>query len=310
MPKELTHWILAEQAFAGLDAGCQLKGLIGKHHELYLAGAVLPDTLMHLFHGPQARTALALAKRFHDTGANSYEPFILAEERFPGGFPPRLLACLLGIIAHMQADIVFHPYIYSISGATDIGLHYHLETALDVYFEHTVAAPPIRHLADLVRPDTQDELIAACALIFDPLGELPGKTIGHTLDLHCRFQGLYDRTHWKLLVRALGRLHVPPFRNYQHLFYPISMAKDAPPLTGQGQWRHPVTGELRTDSIEELASRVVRRTTAVMERIATLGSLARALAEPPGENLLTGMYGVQAKAMTTPPENREKGQKV
>lgn len=308
MPKELTHWILAERAFAGLDANCPLQGIIDKHHDLYLSGAVLPDTLMHLFHGPQAPTALALAKRFHDTGTNSYAPFIRAEEHFPDGFPTNLLACLLGIIAHMQADIVFHPYVYSLSGVTDIGRHYRLETALDVYFMRRDVSLPARHLRDLVRPGTRDDLVTACSLIFDPSGELPSEIVGHTLDLHCRFQQLYDRTHWKLLVRLLGSLHAPPFKDYQHLFYPLRMTRDNGLLTGHEQWQHPITGELLTTSIDELSRQVVRRTTTVMERIAEHGSLTKALTEPPGENLLTGMYGVKASQMVGAHEKQGKDQ--
>ena len=41
MPKELTHWLLAERALAGLPAGSVIAGTIRDHHNLYLAGAVV-----------------------------------------------------------------------------------------------------------------------------------------------------------------------------------------------------------------------------------------------------------------------------
>jgi hypothetical protein len=51
MPKELTHWILADRALAGLSDGSRLRGLIQEHHDCYLGGAVLPDTLLHHVRG-------------------------------------------------------------------------------------------------------------------------------------------------------------------------------------------------------------------------------------------------------------------
>ena len=297
MPKELAHWILAGQAYAGLDSGCPLKGIIEDHFELYLAGAVLPDTLLHLFSGPDSTTSLALAKRFHDTDGNSYTPFIQAEEHFQGGFPPGLLACLLGILAHMQADIVFHPFVYSISGVTDIGRHYRVETAIDVYFIRKIAAPPARLLRDLAKPHIWDDLVTACSMIFDPSGELPCKAIEQALSLHCRFQRMYCQTFWKTLARILSFLHVPLLKDNQYLFYPLNMDKDDGIITGREQWRHPVTGEPRGGSIEDMAGQAVQRTTAIIKRIAESGSLTKALTDPPGENLLTGMYGVKACEM-------------
>lgn len=301
MPKEKTHWILAEQAFAGLPPS-PLKTILWTHHDLYLSGAVLPDTLMHLFHGPQARTALALSKRFHDTGGNSYAPFIEAEARCADGIPPRLMACLLGMIAHMQADIVFHPFIYAVGGTEDIGRHYRLETALDGYSQRRIAPAPARYLKDLLDAAARDDLTTASAMIFDPGGELPRESHEQALDLHCRFQGFYDRTHWQLAVRLLGLLHVPLVKNYQHLFYPLHPGSDDVLLAGTVPWQHPVTGELRTDSIEVLAGHAVQCTIDILTRIAEAGSLAPALTEPPGENLLTGMYGVRAEAMTAAPK--------
>lgn len=299
MPKELTHWILAERAYDGLDSGSPLKGVIATHHDLYLAGAVLPDTLMHLFHGRHASTALSLANRFHDTAANSYTPFIRAEERFAGGFPSSLLACLLGVLAHMQGDIVFHPYVYALTGVTDMGRHYRLETAIDVYFMRRGVIPPTRHLRDLMTPRTREDLVSACSLIFDPNDELPRKIMGHALDLHCRFQNLYDRILWKLAARILGNLPGSPVRDKQHLFYPLDISRDDELIIRQREWQHPITGEHHDSSVAELADQVVRRTINLMERIERFGSMATALSDPPGENLLTGIFGVKQRDMRT-----------
>ena len=64
-----------------------------------------------------------------------------------------------------------------------------------------------------------------------------------------------------------------------------------------GIWRHPVTGEERTETPDDLAKEVVRRTVALFGRIDAQGGLKDALGMPPGENLLTGLYGVREQEM-------------
>ena len=291
MPKELTHWILADRALAGLSNDSRLRELIQKHHDCYLGGAVLPDTLLHHVRGPHAATALALAKQFHDSAGNSYAPLILAEQRFPDGLPPAVLACLLGVITHMQADIVFHPFVYALTGTTGIGRHYRLETDMDVHFLHGGAQPAVRRMADLVSPATRPVLVDTCALIFDPGSQLPRQALEQALKHHCRFQGLYDRTFWKLAVRLASLLAGAPYREQRHLFYPLPGTGRVKHENNTVEWRHPVSGDPRRTSLEQLADDTVQRCTTLFEHMETVGSLATVLSNSPGENLLTGMHG-------------------
>jgi hypothetical protein len=76
------------------------------------------------------------------------------------------------------------------------------------------------------------------------------------------------------------------------------MSREDPMITGQDEWRHPVTGEPRSTGITELANQAVERSAALMERIGKTGSLSAALTNPPGENLLTGMSGVMQREMS------------
>jgi len=138
LPKEITHWILAEHALAGLGSESRLFGIIQANKNEYLGGAVLPDTLLHLFRGPYAAKSLDLAGRFHDTDVNSYLPLIKAESRLNNVIPDPYLSCLLGVISHIIADSVFHPYIYAMAGMDDIGRHYQQETDIDVFLCRTI----------------------------------------------------------------------------------------------------------------------------------------------------------------------------
>ncbi|HBG04012.1 MAG: hypothetical protein A2075_02545 [Geobacteraceae bacterium GWC2_58_44] len=298
MPKELTHWMLAERALACLPSGSRLQGTIAQHRHAYLGGAVLPDTLAHIFRGPFHPTARVLGHRFHDAAGNSYAPLIRAERHFPDGIPPALLSCFLGVICHMEADMALHPYVYAATGSAGIGEHYRLETGIDLHFVKSGAAPAQRRLDRLLCSSTKEVMVSAAGFLFDPEGELPRRALEHSLALHCRFQAMYDRAFWKLAVRVLGRLCGSPFREQRHLFYPLRAPRvGVIGAEGAGKWRHPESGEIRSDSIDELARQAVERTVAVFRRIEAAGTLAAALGSPPGANLLTGLHGV-GKGMT------------
>jgi len=291
MPKELTHWIIAQRALDGLDADSRIGDVIRGHHRLYLAGAVLPDTLLHLFRGPHAAAALALAHRFHDTVDNSYGPLIAVEQRHDGVLPPPLLACLLGVITHMLTDMTFHPFVYSQANADDMGGHYRVETAIDVHFLEHGFAPPIRLVAELVDSTTSPCLVDALAQLFDPTGSLPRPALEHALRLHCRFQALYNRTIWKLAVRLLARLLGPPFRDQQHLFYPLASGKKTDLVGEIAEWRHPCSGVLMRKSLEQLADDATTNIVKTFKSIEKEGNLSATLESDPGANLLTGMHG-------------------
>jgi hypothetical protein len=293
MPKELTHWMLAERALAGLPDGSRLARIIARHREAYLGGAVLPDTLAHVFRGPFHPTARLLGHRFHDAPGNSYEPLIRAEARFPDGLPPALFSCFLGVISHMEADMVLHPYVYAATGSAGIGEHYRLETAIDVSLLRRGAAPAQRRLDRLLGASTREVLISAAGLLFDPEGELPRRALQRSLALHCRFQSMYERTFWKLAVRLLARLCGSPFLEQRHLFYPLTGSGGRSIEAGHdGEWCHPETGELKSASLDDLAREAVERTVAVFRRIEAAGTLEAALVSAAGANLLTGLHGV------------------
>lgn len=297
MPKELTHWILAERALAGLDNNSRIGEIIRAHRGLYLAGAVLPDTLLHLFRGPYAPVAPALANSFHDAGGNSYAPLIRVEQGFPDSLPTPLLACLLGVLAHMQGDIIFHPFVFGVAGINNVGRHYRLETAIDVYLMRRGAITPTRHLRPLVTPQTREELVTVGSLLFDPQGTLHPSSMGEAIDLHCRFQDMYDRTFWKLLAHISSSLPGSQMRGKQHLFYPLGKPRYDSLIIESGSWMHPVTGKRNATTIDELADQAVLSTITALNDIEHQGSLAAALTKTPGENLLTGMHGVKRKEM-------------
>lgn len=296
MPKELTHWMLAERVLTLLPKGGLVQGTIAQHRKAYLGGAVLPDTLAHIFRGPFHPTARVLGHRFHDAAGNSYAPLIAAERQFPDGLPPALFSCFLGVLSHMEADIALHPFVYAATGGAGIGEHYRLETGIDLHFLKRGELPTVRRLDRLLCPSSREVMVNAAGLLFDPAGELPRRALEHSLELHCRFQAMYDRTFWKLLVRVLGRVCGSPFREQRQLFYPLrGSRRDMGVVNKVGAWCHPESGMLQSASLDELAKLAVERTVALFLKIEGAGSIEAALGSAPGANLLTGLHGVAKK---------------
>jgi hypothetical protein len=293
MPKEITHWMIAERVLARLPAGSRLHGAICAHRGAYLGGAVLPDTLAHIFRGPYHPTARQLGHRFHDPAANSYAPLIRAAERFPDGIPAPFLACFLGVISHMEADVALHPYVFAATKGGGMGEHYRLETAIDVHFLRRGEAPAKRRLDRLLCDSSKEVLVQSAGMLFDPLGELPRRALEHSLALHCRFQAMYDRTLWKLAARVLAKACGSPFSEQRHLFYPLGKSGGGiSENVGNGRWRHPESGEEMSGTLEDLTRAAEERTVEVFGRIEQAGTFGAALAALPGANLLTGLTGV------------------
>ena len=298
MPKELTHWILAAQTLEQLPGDSRVRDAIASHRDIYLAGAVLPDTLLYLHDGPHAAEAHWLAHCFHNTEGNSFAPLISAVRDESGHLSAPLLACLLGVISHIEADITFHPFVYAGSGTAVISLHYRLETALDTFFLRQGVVPPVRLMKDLVTPSSREVLATTCSLLFDQGDKLPRQAVDRAISLHCRIQAMYDSTFWKLAIMMLSSLPGSRYSCRRHLFYPLHISQNGSEiLNGSGNWRHPVTGELQLTTIEDLAAEAVRKTVGVFEAIEARESFADALEGIQGENLLTGLHGIGESAL-------------
>ena len=198
----------------------------------------------------------------------------------------------------MQADIVFHPLVYALAPGSGMGVHYRVETDIDCHFLRLGSRPAVKRLSQLLAAAPRDVLLDAAALLFDRDGLLPRAVLEQALRQHCRYQGLYDRTFWKLAVSGAALLPGSPLREQRHLFYPLAGHRVGRFAVGRTvEWRHPVSGETQRTSLDGLADEAVRRTVATFRRIEQAGTLAAALTLHPGENLLTGMHGACLSAM-------------
>lgn len=304
MPKELTHWWLAAAAVEKLAPDSPLRQLLQDELPLYLTGAVLPDTLLHLVAGSWSAAALATAEHFHAPPGSSYKPLIRFLEgqgsrvKGQGGndspvvapcpllHTPAVIACLLGIAAHIEADIVCHPFVYALSG-NDMARHYAVETGLDLWLLATQRTPPVLRLQDLIRGPARKTTITVLSGVFDPAGTLPEQALQRALTLHALIQGMYGSPGWQLAAGLLALLPVPFLRSRHKLFYPYGW-KRGRLGNWPDRWQHPVTGEISTKEPQELMLDAVARISRMLTQVEAWG-IKKAFAAQAGESLLTGV---------------------
>ena len=292
MPKELTHWWLAAEAVRQLPLEQSTRQLLEEHQASYLVGAVLPDTLLHLVQGPWGPIALQLARDFHQPPGNSFKPLLHFAER--ATLSPAVTACLLGIASHIEADIVFHPYVCALSG-NDLGRHYQIETELDLYLLSKGKRPPVFRLDDLLTGEIRDVAISSLQGVFDADGKLPAKMIERALQLHCWIQGMYGRPYWQLLAGILGSLPNDWLRCRQKLFYPFNNWQQGRSKNWPDRWQHQITGEERGDTPDQLIVEASNRIAGLLSRVDKQGVI-RSFREHPGEDLITGLPQAEARS--------------
>lgn len=286
MPKELLHWWLASAAQQRLPLDSSTRQLLEEQQPAYLLGAVLPDTLLHLQGGGQHALARQLADRFHDSKQHSYAPLIDFLAHSPQ-LTPAQRACLLGVASHIEADIVFHPFVYALAGS-DLGRHYRVETDLDLWLLQSGRRPPELDLEGLMSEESVSAAASVLSGIFDPQATLQADTIAEALRQHARIQGRYGSSAWQLLARLLGLVPGTPFHRWQHLFYPLFNWRKGRAIQWPTRWNHPSHHSERGDTPHGLLVEALTRISTLLRAVDESG-LTPALRKQPGENLLTGL---------------------
>jgi hypothetical protein len=162
MPKEITHWLIAEAVMeryhskensekpittltSTLTATPTTQTLPAFDHDLVLLGASFHDVMYYVPKHPSAPAYTALADYLHGSrGEDTWEPLRLLAKDYlrhdDASHRADIRSFMLGMVTHICADIAFHPYIYWAAGNWHgKGLfaaqrkHRLLEGAIDLY---------------------------------------------------------------------------------------------------------------------------------------------------------------------------------
>jgi hypothetical protein len=303
MPKEITHWLIADEVLRHPDLKC----VAGQYrdndlrHIVYL-GAILHDASYYTL-GRKRSRALQLADRLHGaSGEDTFEllrfalPMLRSE---PNNYALR--AFLFGATTHICADGIFHPYIYWYSGNLFASPHHAwqrhraLESALDLafgaYFCKDFALDTFRlheylRRADLILP----ELLQAIPLLTGFVEEILSGY--HTLTRVRRFA---TNTIFRSLTERINP-HLPiSAQAYTALCYPTAL----PPqhrITTTLSYCHPVTGEVFAVSLQEMFEAAVQESVRVWEAFEKC-VLEGVQFDECGRSLEVGIHGIPSSAM-------------
>ena len=149
VPKEITHIHVAEKIRERMQE--PVKSLLTRQDRPYSFGSMSPDLYYYDIRLPlEKKHNLELGEIIHGRYGNDNSMHVLwmlercveIKEKNPDSLEP-MFAFLCGYLTHVAADIVFHPYVYSVSGnyydpdpkerSTAEGRHRLFETLLDFH---------------------------------------------------------------------------------------------------------------------------------------------------------------------------------
>jgi hypothetical protein len=304
MPKEISHWLLAEETRRRLPDGL-IRESIEVHPCLYELGAVVFDSAFYAVRYADAVEATEASLRLHGLdGEDTYEPLRrllvseLAGSAVQAGdakLPP--LSFVAGCVTHIMGDTHFHPLVNFFSGkyyADDPverdrsqRRHRRFEAALDRHLLNA-SGRELRNGGSFVRT-----LAAATGAVGDRLETLVGGLYHGPggpsrlpmiplLREHATFQRLFASSLAARVAGAIGGVLGGGAARVAAAFYTPDPPGGYALFQGPIEYRHPNTGEKRRESVAELFDRAVSAGSAVLGTIGEWAQSMDAAADPFG----------------------------
>jgi len=282
MPKEITHWLVSMKTAQALRGTIMGNAALSNQNALKF-GAVFPDILFYLPHAPETSRYQNLAHSLH--GANGQDTYDLIRQIITSvqnsPYRQQLLAFLLGVATHIQADVVFHPMIYYLTGnyhdaepsrrSEAIQQHRLFESLMDIYFcggseyvkEYTVKAilknleiplPQIMGLS-LQGSSRNETLLNINNILVQALRNLR------------ILQECYSRRTLARLLYAIKPFLSGNAREIVALFYAPQMDRMRSRVSGTLYYKNPITGDAKNASLNGLLEEAVMRSSIFSRRI-------------------------------------------
>lgn len=296
MPKEIIHFLVAEKAADTLHDS-PFNETIHRHQAALVLGAVFPDAFFYLT-GRQPGEVLQAGKRLHGEDGRDTFDFLKKTARHAHDNPGAPRSFVVGLAAHLAADIVLHPMVFYHTGNTNtdrkaVERHRMLETVMDmaaISHRRELKRFPIRKvlretnldllypvdaLAELAGTDEEDGRQAArdAFLIFAALQlQFP--------------KGFTSRfAHWLKALSPRG------LKEFWALFYAPQFKRHVPKVSGPIEYRDPVTGQQRTETLRELMTRAADKAVELCRALEPLVFEGRDVDIGIGPCLSTGIPG-------------------
>lgn len=325
MPKEITHWLIAEKAAERLTDRTK-SSILMRYIGMVRLGAIIHDVLYYVRSGSaNIRRCSDIANALH--GTNGEDTFALLRIIASGIDTPNtdslqhreaFTAFLFGATTHYCADVIFHPYIYYVSGnclknQTSFQAwehHRSLEAAIDLTFCKTyhrrVHEFSLLNDISLHRLELQSILQHVAQTQYNAGMNIRAKD----------YEEGYKTLAWlRLLMRAFVpnafldtiEYAVPSLvrtiisaetRSYLGLRYTRQSRWGIPASRHPFQYYHPVSGEHYTTTLADLFEQAVQETITLWGMFEHT-IIAGRLLETSGKSLEVGLPGIPNTAMKT-----------
>ena len=312
MPKDLIHFKVAERTAARLTksrfseatSACPEAMLLGSvfHDALFFAvrseGAPL-ERLSHQFHGADGQDTFRLIRFQAELAARADDRALPA-------------SMLVGLVSHLWADAVMHPMVWHLTGdyygddpkprSQVRQRHRALESLMDM-----VACPEmlgrasyrlrllLRRCPDFLKRGTPIRQLAKAAKICPQTAK---REAGKAWQLFAWLQHAFAVRGLAWTLHAMRPALPDAAKEIGALFYAPQMMRNANRISGEIDFRQPVTGEPLTGSLESLMDQAADRSTQTLLELESF--VFDSSGEPlsaSGPSMDAGISGVPTSAM-------------
>lgn len=303
MPGLLTHHLLAGALADDLKGTVFEEPLDHCPEYLYL-GAVFHDALFYVSSREKGARFKRQGTRLH--GLKGEDTLFLprgllreaAGEGRSGPEREPLLAFTAGLISHIAADTVFHPFVFYFSGPLSAPLtklgHRRLETLMDLFFSRGQTRPVLlrSHLRRAGQGATKVFALAGRCLVGEEEAVPFSRTMVRALTRMGRTQVLFQTRPLAWLLFSLNPLLPRAVKEAIALAQAPQLGKYLTRLEGRHSYLHPVSGDREEAGLEELFVRAAARTVSLArELVASLEKGENGDQGSIGPSLSTGLVG-------------------
>ncbi|MCG8686090.1 MAG: zinc dependent phospholipase C family protein [Desulfobacterales bacterium] len=268
MPKEITHFALANKLSRSVPVTSAFYEPIQRYPFLFLLGAVTPDIPFYYLAGPHRKKVQELSRPFHRSDAKSLDPvldFIDTDRSL------QALALAAGVVCHIMSDTRFHPFVYYYSGMDGIhsgatGRHRQFETAMDIHFWFLFQGETSLSRVLSQTGISRQRLVRLLSGLFRP-GPLGENALGRALRWHSGIQYLFGISEIYRAFKGFARLGRPLPEKVSGLVYPFDRPRPLDFFSRQIRYQDPFTGESISTTIQSMTNLVVESELSVLDNI-------------------------------------------
>ncbi len=277
MPKDITHWIIAEQTAARL-AGTTLGEAAQTCPNALKMGAVFPDMPLYLTgKSDAARTAEQTGHEYHGTqGSDTYNLLRKILSAALQTNDPAIHALLAGVACHLQTDITFHPLVFHVTGnyhhpdpqkrSLAVRGHRRFEVLLDLHFCELLNRKPRSYQAAAFwkNLESQDPLFWTR---HNPANPRRYPMLVQAIKKYLRVQRLFTNPAASRLAGVFHPRLPDAWQEVTGLFYWSASASCLARFHEKWTYLHPVTGTSHTESLHDLLERAVEASVSLCSRL-------------------------------------------